>query len=217
MKVTVQIPALNEAKSLKYTLERIPKEAVDEILVIDGHSTDDTVRIAESLGCRVLTQPGKGYGDAQIFGFKNAIGDVIISMDADGSADPQEILFLLKKINEGYDLALGSRYLPGAGTEDDTFIRSVGNKAFTFLTNLIYGMNISDSLFFFAAAKKEMLNSLDLKSKDFALCIEVPVKAYKAGYKIGEVACRERPRFADVSRVNAFTDGFRILWQMLWW
>jgi len=217
MKVTVQIPALNEADSLATTIKQIPRESVDEVLVVDGHSTDNTVEVAQSLGCRVITQPEKGYGNAMLYGFEKATGDVIISMDADGSPNPQEIPKLVAKIKEGYDLVLGSRYMPGAGTEDDTFIRFAGNKIFTFLTNLIHRMGISDSLYFFAAMKKEMLKNLELKSQDFALCIEVPVKVHKAGYKIAEVPCFERSRFASTSRVNAFTDGLRILWQMLWW
>ncbi len=217
MKVTVQIPTYNEEGSLAHTIKRIPQGAADEILVIDGHSTDKTVEIAKSLGCRVIIQPGKGYGDAQLFGFKQAEGDIIISMDADGSPDPADIPKLVAKIEEGYDLALGSRYMSDARSEDDTFIRYAGNKIFTFLTNLIHGMKITDSLYFFAAMKKDMVNKLDLKSKDFALCIEVPVKAHKAGYKIGEVACVEGKRFADESRVNAFNDGLKILWQLIWW
>lgn len=217
MKVTVQIPTLNEAKSLPKVITQIPKDIVDEILVIDGHSTDKTVEIAKSLGCRVLTQPGKGYGDAMRFGFRQARGDIIISLDADGSPNPQDIPKLIAKTREGYDLVLGSRYLPGSGTEDDTFIRSIGNKLFTFLTNLLHGTKLSDSLYLFAAMKKEMLLNLDLKSNDYALCIEIPVRAYKAGYKIAEVPSLERKRIADESRVNAFRDGLKILWALLKW
>ncbi|MBI3500273.1 MAG: glycosyltransferase family 2 protein [Bacteroidetes bacterium] len=211
MKVTVQIPARNEEGSLPSVIAMIPKNFVQEILVVDGHSTDKTIEVAKSLGCRVITQPGKGYGDAMIHGFKNASGDVIISMDADGSPNPEEIPKLLEKMKEGYDLVLGSRYLLGAGSEDDTFIRYIGNKGFTWLTNLLHGTKMSDSLYLFCAMKKTMLNSLVFRCNDFSLCIEIPVKAHKAGFKIAEVACYERKRIADVSRVNAFIDGIKIL------
>lgn len=217
MKITVQIPTLNEGESLADTLEQIPREIVDEILIIDGHSTDNTLEIAKSFGCRVLVQPGRGYGDAMRFGFQNAMGDVIISMDADGSPNPQDIPRLVDKLQEGYDLVLASRYMLGAKSEDDTPIRLIGNKFFTFLTNFLYGLDISDALYFFAAMRKEKVSGLNLKSKDFALCIEVPVKVHRAGFKIGEVPCVERRRFASVSRVNAALDGIKILWQMLWW
>lgn len=216
MKVTLQIPAMNEAKSLPKVLNKIPRGVVDEVLVIDGHSTDDTRKVAEAMGCRVLTQPGKGYGDAMRFGFKSALGDVIVSMDADGSPNPEEIPRLVNKLRDGnYDLVLGSRYIEGAGSEDDTIIRRVGNKIFTLLTNAIHGTNLTDSLYLFCAMKKEMLLNLDLKSNDFSLCLEIPVKAFKAGYSIAEIPSFERKRFADVSRVNALTDGLKILKALL--
>ena len=217
MKITALIAALNEEKSIAQVIKNIPQGAVDEILVVDGHSKDRTVQIAESLGCRVLIQPGKGFGDGYRHGFENASGDIIATLDADYSQDPRDIPRLVAKLDEGYDIVLGSRYMKGASTEDDTFIRGLGNKIFTFLTNLLYGMKLSDSLYFFVAAKKSVFNSLDLKADDFSLCIEFLAKARKAGYKIGEVPCHESPRFADESRVNALVDGFRILWQMLWW
>lgn len=217
MRVTLLIPALNEGKSIGQTIKQIPRDAVDEILVVDGNSADNTVEVVRSLGCRAILQPGKGFGDALAHGFKNASGDIIVIMDADGSPDPQEIPQLLAKLNEGYDMVLGSRYLAGTKTKDDTLLRFMGNKLFTFLTNLIHGTKMTDCLYFFAAIKKDILNSLEFKSKDFAFCLEVPVKIHKAGYKIGEIACHERARFADDSRVNALTDGAKILWQMLWW
>ena len=148
MKVSVLIPTLNEEKCIAYVIKDIPRDIVDEVLVVDGHSTDKTREIAQSMGARVLLQPNKrGYGDAMKFGFKNAVGDVIIDIDADGSYEPKDIARLLKKLAEGYDMVLGSRYLPGAGSEDDTLIRYIGNKFFTFLTNFIYKTKISDSLY----------------------------------------------------------------------
>jgi len=218
MKVTLQIPTLNEAGSLAKTLKQVPREAINEILVIDGHSIDDTIKIAESLGCRAILQPKKGYGNAMKYGFTQAKGDIIIIMDADGSPQPKDIPRLIKKMGEGnYDMVLGSRYLPGGGSQDDTLIRYIGNKLFTRITNLRHGSKFSDSLYMFAAMKKDMLLNLGLKSEDFALCIEILVKAHKKGYKIGEVPCFERVRFASESRVNALTDGIKILWQLLWW
>lgn len=218
-KITVQIPTLNEEKCLEYAIKDIPRDIVDEILIIDGHSTDRTKEIAERMGCNFLLQPKKrGYGDAMKFGFKNATGDVIIDIDADGSYEPKDILRLLDKMQEGnYDMVLGSRYCSGARSDDDTFIRKSGNKIFTFLTNLLFGSHFTDSLFLFMAVKKDKLLQLDLKSDDFALCIEIIVKAHQAGFKIAEIPCVERPRFADESRVNAFTDGLKIIWQMFKW
>ena len=217
MFITLLIPALNEGKSIGETIRQIPRNVVDEILVVDGHSNDNTVVVAESLGCRVVTQPAKGFGNALRYGFQQASGDLIVVMDADGSPDPQDISRLLNKMTEGYDLVLGSRYLNGSKTKDDTMIRFIGNKLFTFLTNLLHGTSMTDCLYFFAVAKKDLFNAFEYKSNDFAFCLEVPVRIHKAGKKIGEVSCQERARFADESRVNALTDGFKIFCQMISW
>jgi len=216
-KVTVQIAAYDEGKSIGKVLENIPREVVDEVLVVVDDPTDSTVKPAQELGARVLVQPSRGFGSAHKHGFKNATGDIIVIMDADYSQNPEDIPRLLVKIDEGYDVGMGSRYMKGASTEEETPIRFVGNKMFTFLTNLIHRMKTSDSLYCFMAVKKDTLNSLDLKSNDFALCVEVLVKLHKAGCKLSEVPCIERRRYADESRVGAFTDGFKIFWQMLWW
>ncbi len=217
MKITVQIAAYDEGKSIAKVLNDMPKESIDEVLVVVDDQNDSTVKPAQELGAKVLIQPGKGFGSAHMHGFKNATGDIIVVMDADYSQDPKDIPRLLAKLNEGYDVAMGSRYMKGAKTEEETPVRYIGNKMFTFLTNLVHGMKTSDCLYFFIATKKDILNSLDLKSKGFAFCVEALVKLHKAGYKIGEIPCVEYKRYADVSRVNAFTDGLKIFWQMLWW
>jgi glycosyltransferase involved in cell wall biosynthesis len=215
MRVTVIIPALNEVSSIEGVLKEIPKDVVDEILVVDGHSTDGTRELVRKLGHKVVEQEGRGYGLAVSTGVKHATGDVIVLMDADGSYEPKDISRLLRCLADGYDIAFGSRYMPGSGSDDDTLVRYVGNKLFTLLLNTIYGVGISDSLFLYVAAKKEVFQSLDLKSPSFEYCMEFPIKAHRAGYKIAEVPSFERKRTAGDSKVNAFYNGLRILWVLL--
>ena len=165
MKVSVVIPTLNEAGSIGNVLNEIPKEVVDEVIVVDGHSSDETREIVKGLGHKVIMQDGKGYGQAFSQGIREAQGDIIVLMDADGSHNPKDIPLLVEKVNsQGYDFALGSRYAPGSWSEDDTLIRHLGNKIFTFLTNRIHKMGVSDSLFLFGAFKKGVLNSIEVKS-----------------------------------------------------
>lgn len=210
-KISIIVITLNEVHSIADVLNEIPSSVADEVLVVDGYSTDGTVELVKKMGYPVIFQEGVGYGAAFSTGVKYSRGDVLVLMDSDGSHNPKDIPLLLEKISTGYDVALGSRYLIGSRSYDDTLIRYIGNKLFTFLTNRIHRMNISDSLYMFVAAKRKVFDSIELKSKDFGYCVEFPIKAYKAGFKFAEVPSSERKRIAGKSRVNAFWDGLKIL------
>ena len=215
MSVSVVIATLNEADNIASVLNEIPKEIVNEIIVIDGHSVDGTAAIVRKLGYKVIMQEGKGYGQAFSQGIKEAKGDIIVLMDGDGSHNPKDIPLLIEKIREGYDFALGSRYTLTSKSEDDTLIRYLGNKIFTFLTNKIHKMGVSDSLFLFAAFKKEVLNTIKVESTNFEYCVEIIIKAYKAGFKFAEVPSIERKRQGGKSKVNSLYHGLRILGTIL--
>ena len=215
MKVSLIIPALNEEQCIAEVLKDIPRDIIHEVLVVDGHSTDRTREIAESLGFKVILQEGKGYGNAVKTGVKYSTGDVIVMIDADGSYETKDIYHLLKCLDEGFDIAYGSRYLPESGSADDTPIRFIGNKIFTFLLNVIHGVKISDSLFLYVATRREVFEKLNMKSTNFEYCIEFPIRAHKAGYTYKEIPSFEKKRIAGKSKVNAFYHGLRILWMVL--
>ncbi|MDO8424410.1 MAG: glycosyltransferase family 2 protein [bacterium] len=215
MKVSLVIPTRNEINSLERTIKEIPAGFVDEIVVSDGHSTDGTRELAASLGCKAITQEGKGFGLGIISGIKAATGDVIIIMDADGSQNPADIPQLLGKIKEGYDVGWGSRYLGRGKTADDTWLRYFGNKFFTTITGLIHGLWVADILYMFAAFKKDIFNKIELQSPGFEFCIELPVKAHRAGFKFGQVPCIERKRMAGKTKVNDLVDGYKIFKSIL--
>src|SRR5829696_395777 len=115
--ITVVVPAMNEERNIAWVLERIPSY-VDEILLVDGHSTDDTVGVARRVcpDLRVVTQRGCGKGAAMRTGFEDALGDYVVVLDADGSMDPSEIDYYVAALDSGYDLVKGSRELPGSGS-----------------------------------------------------------------------------------------------------
>lgn len=210
-KVSVIIPTLNEVSTIKTVLESIPKERVDEILVVDGHSTDGTAELVKKLGYSLIFQPTKGFGEAFSTGVKAAKGDTLVFVAGDNSQNPADISKLLDKLDEGYDMVMGSRYLPGAGSDDDTLLHYIGNKFFTFLVNKIHKTNFSDILYFFLAARKKVFESMTINYSGFEYCIELPVKVHKAGFRIIQIPSRERKRSGGKAKVNAFATGFKIL------
>lgn len=215
MKVSVIIPTRDESGVIGLVLKELPKNIIDEVIVIDGHSTDTTEEEAKAQlrpgKDKFILQKKKGFGSALMQAFKAAKGDVIVILNADGSHNPKDIPSLLKKIQEGATYIIASRYSRGGRSDDDTTIRFIGNRTLTFLTNLLHGTNVTDSLFFYTAITRKGLNKLRLSSSGFEFCIEMLIKAHKAGLKFAEVPVIERRRFAGESKVNAFSAGWKIL------
>lgn len=210
-KVSIIIPARDEEGCIGKLIKEIPRPLVDEIIVIDGHSTDKTEKEAKQAGAKVFLQKGYGYGGGVQQGVKRASGDIFIFMDADGSMNPKYIPKLLEKVEKGYEYVMGSRYIGGLKSEDDTHIRLLGNKMFTWLTNIIHGTNVTDSLYTYNAIPRSAFSKIKAKSKGFEYCTEILVRAKKVGLKFTEISAPERPRTAGDSKVNAFRDGLKIL------
>jgi glycosyltransferase involved in cell wall biosynthesis len=127
--VSVVIPTLNEAANLPHVFARMPP-GIEEVIVVDGHSSDDTVAVARKLrsDVRVVVQNRRGKGNALACGFAAARGDIIVMLDADGSTDPAEIPLFVDALLDGADFAKGSRFLPGGGSVDITRFRQGGNR-----------------------------------------------------------------------------------------
>jgi glycosyltransferase involved in cell wall biosynthesis len=214
-RVSLIIPTLNEAGSIEAVLKEIPRDVVDEILIVDGASTDGTPEIVRRCGDRVIQQDGRGYGAAIATGFKHVSGDIIVLADADGSYNLDDIRLLVQRVQDGADLALGSRYLPESGSEDDTLIRYVGNKVFTWTLGKLYGVEITDALFFYMAIRRDVVRSITATAPGFEYIVEFLIKAQRSGFKFAEIPSREKSRTAGKSKVNAFWDGLRMLWTMI--
>ena len=218
MKTTLIIPTRNEEGCIGSVLREVPRQDVNEIIVIDGASTDNTEAEAKAElrpEDKFIKQKGRGYGGAFLEAFDIATGDVIIMMDADGSHDPKEITAIMERVRRGEEYVMASRYMSGGKSEDDTIIRWFGNRFFTWLTNTIHGTRVTDSLYLFTAITRDGLKKLNLKSPGFEFCTEIVVKAHRAGLKFGEVPAHERARFAGKTKVNAFWHGLKILRMIL--
>ncbi|OIQ52784.1 glycosyltransferase family 2 protein [Neomoorella thermoacetica] len=211
-KVTVLLCTLNEEKNLPYILPSIPK-FVNEILIVDGHSKDNTVKVAKQLlpKARIIFQPGKGKGDALRHGIKEASGDIIVMLDADGSMSPEEIPRFIKPLLDGYDFVKGSRFLPGGGTADMPAHRIFGNWVFTTLTNIFHRCRYTDLCYGYNAFWKKSFEKISFQGNGFEVETEINIKIKKAGLKVIEVPSYEAPRLNGKGNLHSLKDGWRIL------
>ena len=146
-RVSVVVPARNEAENLPYVMARMPA-GIHEVIVVDGHSTDDTIGVARRCrpGVVIVEQSGNGKGDALASGFRATTGDIVVMLDADGSTDPEEIPRFVAALLCGADFAKGSRFVSGGGTDDMTPTRRLGNWVLSFSVNRMWGIHYSDLL-----------------------------------------------------------------------
>jgi len=216
--VSVIIPTLNEAQSVPDVLLRLPT-VVDEVIIVDGYSEDDTVEVAMKVlpTAKVILQKRNGKGDALRSAFKHANGDIIVQMDADGSMDPLEIEKFVAVASEGYDVVKGSRYLFGGGSTDLSVKRSFGNRMFVKLVNLLFSAKYTDLCYGYMAFRKEALDRLNdtLRCNGFQIETEMCIKARKLGLRVTEVPSFEGKRAHGSSRLCLIRDGFRILLMIL--
>jgi glycosyltransferase involved in cell wall biosynthesis len=225
-RVSVVIPALNEARNIPHVLARMPSN-IHEVILVDGHSVDGTVNVARELwpDVRVVRQSRSGKGNALACGFALATGDIIAMIDADGSADPGEIPQFVKAIMGGADFAKGTRFAGGGGSSDITRLRSVGNRVLTKIFNLCYGVHYSDLCYGFNVFWQRHVTALDLDATSppsdygdgrlwgdgFEVETLIHIRVAKAGLDVTEVPSFEHSRIHGVSNLSAFSDGVRVL------
>jgi glycosyltransferase involved in cell wall biosynthesis len=225
-RVSVVIPALNEARNLPHVFARIPPN-VHEVILVDGYSVDDTVTVARELrpDVRLLMQTRKGKGNALACGFSAATGDIIAMIDADGSTDPAEIPRFVKALLGGADFAKGTRFAKGGGSADITRFRSLGNRALNLLVNMLYHTRYSDLCYGFNVFWRRHLPIFGLDATSpappdgdgrlwgdgFEVETLINIRVAKAGLVIAEIPSFERPRIHGVSNLSTASDGLRVL------
>src|SRR5262249_15115421 len=158
------LPTLNEAKNLPHVFHRLPVEVVDEVILVDGRSTDGTVETARQLFPEVKvvleTRPGKGA--ALRAGYRAATGDILLVVDADGSNDPHEVPRFVRSLVEGADFVKGSRFAHNGGTTDMPRYRQWGNSFFVHLVNLLFSSSFTDLCYGFHAFWRYCLDAIDV-------------------------------------------------------
>jgi glycosyltransferase involved in cell wall biosynthesis len=214
--VSVIIPALNEAENLPHVLPRIP-ERVHKVLLVDRHSTDNTVEVARALwpNIRIIHQEGRGKGAAIRSGFAGATGDIVVMLDADGSTDPAEIPAFIGMLCAGADFVKGSRFLQGGGTVDMPLIRQMGNRGLVVLANLLSRTRYTDITYGYNAIWRRHARALALEIDGWANEIVSNIRVARSGLRVVEVACFEHRRIAGEAKLGALSAGWAILKAML--
>ncbi len=215
--LTLVIPAKNESESLPLVLKEIFDLKLElQIKVCLEKEDIKTINAIKNFDIEIFYQNKIGYGSALIEGINSVETDFFCIFNADGSLKPVELKEMYKKINlANYDMIFASRYMRGSGSDDDTFITSIGNYLFSKLGQIFFKLPISDILYTFVMGKTKIFKKINFKKKDFGLCVELPIKCHQYKYNITEIKSWERPRIAGIKKVKAFKDGAIILIDML--
>ena len=230
-RVSVVIPTLNEARNLPHVLGKLPS-GIYEVIIVDGHSVDDTLAVARKLrpDARIVMQTRSGKGNALACGCATATGDIIAMIDADGSTDASEIPSFVFALLDGADFAKGTRFAKGGGSEDITRLRALGNRMLTGMVNLLYDTKYTDLCYGFNVFWQKHLSVLGfdtttISSTDrsgrlwgdgFEIETLINIRTAAAGLAIAEVPSFERSRIHGVSNLNAYNDGVRVLRTILY-
>jgi glycosyltransferase involved in cell wall biosynthesis len=225
-RVSVIIPTLNEALNLPHVFARLSAD-IHEVIVVDGHSVDDTVAVARRLrpDVRIVTQTRKGKGNALACGFAAATGDIIAMVDADGSADPRELRRFVAALMSGADFAKGTRFTAGGGSSDLTLMRRWGNRMLGGMVNLCYGTRYTDLCYGYNAFWRSLVPVLGLDAGSpaapggdgrlwgdgFEVETLIHLRAAAAGLVVAEVPSYEHSRIHGTSNLRAVQDGLRVL------
>jgi len=217
MAISVIIAALDEAAAIEAVVHGcLAHRRVDEVVVVDDGSTDDTAARARAAGAHVVrNHTNRGKGASLRRAARHARGDVLVTLDGDGQDDPADIPALLDALEAGADLVIGSRFrgrlLPGSITP----LHRAGNLALTATLDLLYGARLSDTQAGFRAIRRSLWDQLPLRAEGYEVETEVLVRALRARATVVEVPVTRHPRAHGHSALHAVRDGGRILACML--
>lgn len=216
MKVLLVAPTSNEIEAVKAVFPKINKKFVDDIIVVDLNSTDGTVEYLRKIGIKVHKQKTKGYGAAMQEAFEINHNDIIVEFPPDGSSPPNRIPDLVKKIEEGYDLVIGSRYMKGSKSYDDDTVTAFGNWMFTKIVNILFRAKFTDVLIGYRAYRRSTLDSVNVKAKKLDWSVELPIHFAKSGAKIIDIPVDEPKRIGGTRKMHPIKTGLDILKVIIW-
>lgn len=207
---TLLLPMLNEIEAARVIVPQIDKSWVDEIIVIDGGSTDGTIEYCKSQGLRVESQPKRGFGAGMQQGLRLARGDVVIEFMPDGNSIPADIPRLLAKIHEGYDLVIASRYAGEAQSDDDDRLTAFGNMMFTAIVNWMFWAHYSDVLVGTRAFRRDKALAMHFDAPGLSWPCQSSIRFARAGLQTAEIPAREPARIGGTRKMRPFKTGWEI-------
>jgi hypothetical protein len=210
LKLSLVIPCYNEEHGVRGVIERLPKKVVDEVVVVDNNCTDRTAEVARSLGARVVEEKKRGYGAAYKAGLEAASGEVLITLDGDGTYPPEEIPRLVDLLlDRGWDFLSASRF-PLADRRAMSFTNQVGNRILTLVTAMLFGKALRDSQSGMWVFKKSVLGRVRLSSDGMAFSEEIKLEALLRGLRFGEAHIPYGER-VGVVKLQRWRDGWHNL------
>lgn len=215
MKVSLILFTFNEIEGMKAIMPRIKKEWYDELIIVDGGSTDGTIEYARENSYFIFIQKEKGAGVAFREAVAKATGDTVIILSPDGNSIPEKIPELIDKMKAGYDLVVVSRYLKGARSYDDDIVTAFGNLMFTSLVNLLFRTKYTDVLVMYRAFKREIVEKLGIDTNTPSWGSMMLLRATKNKLKITEIPGDEPPRIGGVRKMRPLVNGVCELYMIL--
>ena len=219
---TLVILTLNEIEGVTHIFPKLPLHLVDEVLVVDGGSTDGTIEFFEARGVQVIRQQRRGRGEAFRLAVRDARNDFLVFFSPDGNEEPADVPLLVDGLTQGYDMVIGSRFMAGGCSEDDDkFLfasRRWGNLTFTWLVSLLFarGVRFSDSINGFRAVTRAAFVRLRPDAEGYAIEFQMSIRALQLGLRILEMPTHESPRIGKgVSKLNAIPVWLMFLRLML--
>ncbi len=227
MNTTLMVLTKNEIEGMRAIMPQVNRDWCDQILIVDGNSTDGTVEYAREMGYDVHVQRAPGLRRAYQEAWPLIRGDYVITFSPDGNSPPEYIPQLIGRIQEGYDMVIGSRYFGEASSEDDDIITGFGNWLFTRMINTLHRGNYTDAMTIFRIYKKNLFYELGLHKdepyaryeKMFFTSIGVEpilsVRCARMRLRTADIACPEPPRIGGQRKLQIVRWGLAYMSQVV--
>ncbi len=226
MNITLLLPVLNEEDGLRQILPRIKPEWFEQILVVDGGSLDQSIAVAKSFGCEVMTQKSPGLREAYNEAWPMIRNEWVLTFSPDGNCIPEAIPEVIRKLSEGYDMVIASRYLGKAKSQDDDMVTGFGNWLFTSLINFLFRARYTDVMNIFRVYRKNLMTELKINQGAAPVLEKIlfthagiepllSIRAAKYKLKIAEIAADEPKRIGGQRKLQIVRWGIVYLYQVI--